>query len=1191
MKLFVLLITTVFVLELCAESKPVLNLDFEKGLSSGIEITGGKIVAIPDTKALITDKKRKSNFLHLNGRNEVLLFNLSEESKKVLDNSFTFEFDFFTEKLPSDRNHHNPGAYNIDIFSAFDENGEDVFNFYGNYLNRFTCTWVNEQGQRSGLQSTWNHNNNYEVCGILRNKWYHIAFVFDAKTQTVELYLDGEKVGQTKTKGNLKTIKEFRFGGNPKGNYKGMLSGGIDNIRLSSGIIYNKETDSVAQKKSWQRLHDAARNEYSKFLPPENPKWAENHPRMLLTPARIEVLKASLKKGKGPELLARLIAECDEMIDPASPQFFNKMTIGHNIGYITRPAMLSLATILTGEKKYAEHAARIVTEYTDTLGYYDMRTQLVYSAGQAKPLMAVALTYDWVYEYFTTEQRRKVRQYFLEIAKGTYDLYTKKSESSAQSDALKGWIANWSAMSFSTLGNACLAIMGETSAPVRKWLNYAKFRAMQYGLFAIGSKGCFYEMPGYLAYGAGPLFIFMEAYYTAGGDDLLAESNFAKTPEFLPYIFYPYNNKMMPLRYSTAISGLHRDATYIMALFRYKFKSKSMEWDWQKIYNESPWDKSWNMFPILWYQPENETVKSPGLPLAKWFKNEGFMGFRSSWAKDAVAGTFTAYPAEIMAHDQSDRGQFNLYGYQGRWIIDPGGRSKPEHAYRGSHNLITVDNQERCYKPMVGSNYHLDAFITNYCHSDKIATIAESDLSNSYRYIYNWEMETVDSKGKKYSQDRFDIANRQLVFMREKTAPEYLLILDKMKKDDQKHTYTLNLHTASGNDVQIHGDQAHFIQYPQNSKKLKYVCYPKNKDGSRRYYYSGNPAAGYAEYLVNIPEDGYYDLYGYGCPGKENCGAMDSFFISFAGKKINWGTNNIEEYRWSKINIGNIAAHKDQSASSSFKLKKGQYKLQVLLREPEAKVARFAVVSANTLPVFDKPNQKNIIMIDAEKVDTIVKGFVVNSEEVNEDVPAAEMYLALLSPSVKLSKEIFPGTPLPHYRLQASIRAVSTEFLTFYYPNKPGMEQPEITKINQNTSLIQWKTCSDLICIKTKKEIDIEGIKSDADLVVIRKQGDSVISFVMTNGTFLTFKDRELIRLAGGKGIAVWTADSLAVSGENVFNFTFNFPLENKRLNIFSGSKTAINTATANGKRIEVSKNKHGWQADSPFNGNKVLKW
>ncbi|MEA2013136.1 MAG: LamG-like jellyroll fold domain-containing protein [Verrucomicrobiota bacterium] len=811
MKLVMLLCTTLFSLTIYAESKLVLDFNFEKHSPSGTEVKGGKIIKIPGSDALIGDKKRKSNFLHLNGRNEVLQFDLSEESKKVLNGSFTFEFDFFTEKLPSDSNYHNPGAYNIEIFSAFDDNGKRVLNLYGNRYNRFNGSWVNKKEKSFGLQSTWNHNNNYEVCGILRNKWYHVAFVYNKKAQTLELYLDGEKLGNTKTSGDLKTIKDFRFGGNPKGNHKGMLSGGIDNIRLSSGILYDKETDSATQKKSWQRLHDTARKTYSEFLLPENPKWADHHPRMLLTPPRIEELKANLKKGKGPELVKRLITRCNEMINTASPQFFDKMTTGHNVGDIIRPAILSLATILTGNKKYAEYAAKIVTEYAETLGYYDMRTQLVRSAGQGKPLMAVALTYDWGYDHFTPEQRRKVRQYLLEMAKGTYDYYTKKSESSAQSDALAGCVANWSAMSYSTLGNASLAVMGETSAPVRRWLNYAKFRTMQYGLFAVGTEGCFYEMPDYLAYGAGPLFIFMEAYYTAGGDDLLAMSNFAKTPNFLPYIFYPYSNKMMPLRYSSQINGLHKSDSYVMGLLRYKFRTETMEWNWQKIYDGKPWNESWNIFPIIWFEPEKEAISSPGQPLAKWFKSQGFMGFRSSWEKDAIAGTFTAYPAEIMAHDQSDRGQFNLYGYQGRWIIDVGGRSNPEHGYRGAHNLITVDNKERQYKPRAGHNYHLDAFITNFCHSDNVMTASGADLSNSYRYIYNWGMETVDSKNKKYSQDRFDFAGRQLLFMREKTAPAYLLVLDKIKEDDKEHSYTLNLHTASENEVLINGNSAKLI--------------------------------------------------------------------------------------------------------------------------------------------------------------------------------------------------------------------------------------------------------------------------------------------------------------------------------------------------------------------------------------------
>ncbi|MCK5845366.1 MAG: hypothetical protein KAG97_11705, partial [Victivallales bacterium] len=651
----------------------------------------------------------------------------------------------------------------------------------------------------------------------------------------------------------------------------------MDNIKIYPKILHNEKTDKLAQTKSWKRLHTTANAELAEFLKPEDPNWSAHHPRMLLTPAGIEVMKANLKKGRGPELLKRLISKADAMLDPQSSDYLKEFINGHDIARVMKPVELCLATILTGNKKYAEHAAGIVTKYTEKYGYYDMTHQLVMSAGQAKPMMAITLTYDWGYQHFTPEQRKKMRLYLLNIAKGTYTYYNGNVAFQSQGHALSGWVANWSALSMATLGNSSLAIMDETSAPVKLWLDYAAFRAAQYGLFATGMNGCFHEMPGYLSYGAGPIIMFMESLHTAGGDDLIMATNFSKFPQFLPYVIYPYSRKIMQLKYSAEMNGLHAGDSYIMALLRAKIKTKQMEWDWQHIYGDTTWAESWNLFPLIWFEPEKAKITSPDLPLGKWFKSEGLVTYRSDWTKDAIAGIFMAYPARMVAHDQCDRGQFTLYGYQGRWIIDNGGRQLPQHAWRDAHNLITVDNKVPMQKARLMHNYHHDSFMTDFCTTDSVMTAADADLTQSYRYTYTWGHQKRANTNRR--EDPFKNANRKLLYMREKHAPQYLLVYDSIQEDEKEHTYTLNLHTASENEVMVNKSQALFHQYPVKSDKLTYISRPSNKDGSARYYYSGHPDAGYAEYKIKVPVAGEYDLYGFGRPGAKVPGGMDSFFI------------------------------------------------------------------------------------------------------------------------------------------------------------------------------------------------------------------------------------------------------------------------------------------------------------------------
>jgi len=726
------------------EQPAVLKLDFSKYTAPGTVIKGGTIQSVPPETSILTDPLSKRKYLSFNGRGDTLVIKpLDVAVKSTLKGSFTLEFDFFTDKLLLDKYYTATTPKKVEVFNALSASGKKVLRVYLNQYNRITVMFRNNLGANTQIISNWNNKKNHEITGILRGKWYHVAVVHDQKNESLELYLDNQYAGKTKIPGELVEVDTFRFGGVTSKNIREIFSGGIRAIALAPGVLYNDKISNEATESAWQRLHDSARKKYAEYLLPENPQWAQNHPRMLITPSRIETLKTALKQGKGPELMSRLIRDCDAMIDPDSPAYLKGVVTGHNIKGIMKPAVLCLASLLTGDKKYAEYAGKVVTEFTEKIGYNDMTHQLVMSAGHAKPIMNVALTYDWGYQYLTEKQRRTIRLYLLEIAKGTYDFYHGVEWSTPKSDSLCGWVANWTALSISTLGNSSLAILGETSGNALTWLDFAKFRAVRYGLFGIGMDGCFHELPGYMAFGAGPIIVFMEALATAGGDDLLKATNFRKFPEFLPYAFQPANDKLMPLKYSSEYCGLHRTDSYIMALLRKKFGTTACEWDWQNLYHGKTWPDDWSLFSIIWFEPEKRKLSSPSLPLAKWFKSEGVAAFRSDWSKDAVAGIFMAYPAKIVAHDQCDRGQFNFYGYQGRWIIDTGGRGQPEYSHRDAHNLVTVDNREPRFKPQVGTNHHHDAFLTNFCHMDNLITAVEADLTNSYRYRYNWQFNHI----------------------------------------------------------------------------------------------------------------------------------------------------------------------------------------------------------------------------------------------------------------------------------------------------------------------------------------------------------------------------------------------------------------------------------------------------------------
>ncbi|GEM_PF-1160978 len=1171
-----------------ATNAPTLQLNFNQYTASKTLIEGGKILQIPNETSFVKDLTRNDDYLYFNGLNDNLHIELSNHNINTLKGSFSIKFDFYSRRLPRDDDYRNPEIKNIEVFAAIDAQNKTVLAFYLNQDNRFTVEWVNHNGKRFEIQTSWNHGNNYEVASLQRNKWYRTALIYNKNINKLEIYLDGEKIGSTKTEGILKDIKQFRFGGNLDKSQKNMFLGGLDNVKLFKGITNNKQTDKIAQKKAWQRLYNSANVELSRFLKPEKPEWANHHPRMLLTPARIKILKEDLKKGKGPKLVERLLEKCDAMMNPNAFGYVNEIPVrSWDATKILGPIELSLATILTGDKKYAQYAIKLVCDYTTKRGLHDVDRGLYGSGeGMVRQGMVVTWTYDWAYQYFTPEQRQQVRLFLLNIAQGTYNFYKGDVDFQSHTDGLSGWVANWTAMSVSTLGNTSLAILGETNAPAKLWLDYAIARALQYGFYAIGTEGCFHEMINYFAYGAAPILPFMESYYTAGGDDILSKTNFSKLTNFIPYVIYPNSRKTMSLKYaSSGITVLHNVNSYPLALLRKKFGNQQAEWCWQRLHENQPWYEKWSLFSIIWFKPDQPKLSSPNLPLAKWFKSEGFVAFRSDWTRDGIAGIFMAYPAKMMSHDQSDRGQFTLYGYQGRWIIDNGGRGNPKQGWRDAHNLITVDNKIPFQKARLMHNFHHDSFITNYCSDDSIATTAEADLTDSYRYTYTWGYKKRGNNSK--YEDMFKDAQRKIVFMREKHAPSYLLVYDTIQQDDKEHSYTLNLHTDSQNEVSIQKDKVEFKQYPIiKGAEVSYLCWPGQVDKSGQYYYKGRPyngevKYGQAQYIIDVPVAGQYNLYGFGRPGEKNPGGMDSFFIKFGKQKSLWG---VSKYSWSKIN------------KKPYELKAGQNILTVLAREPESKAIKFVLypVSAG-IPVFNSDHDDNLILIDASKPNKLSGTFFVKTEKLPASAydEAKEAYMTLyqLAPKRGFKSGVFPGLSLPHLRLQVTDKAVQGKFLNFFYPRNAKMEQPILKRIDDSANLIVWKSCQDLICYKESDLIIKNGLESDADLIVIRKQSDKLISFVMLNGTYLKYRNQMLINLLGGKGIASWTKDTLAISGQDLSDFVFNFPLGKKNVFNILAKKPILKKVTANGKNITVKHTDKGWQSTTLLPGNKVLTW
>ncbi|MBT3380621.1 MAG: hypothetical protein HOJ57_31075 [Lentisphaerae bacterium] len=1089
----------------------VANLDFDGTAVVDRAATPSRIAVAPPSAALMPRKGGKGGALTFDGRRDSLLLRpLAPLLRNALAGVFTLELEARIDTLPQDI-----PSYPY-LVEALDEKGRTVLAIRGNKLGRFEVLFTDGEGaQTRSFLATWNHPTPTAIA-IQRRRWTKLALTVDPGVAAT-LFVDGEIVGQTGLPHVLATIDALRFGGPPDQAWQ-LLHGALDSIRVHAGLTHDKDTSAQARATAAQRLREESRQRWAPTLRPEQPEWVTHHPRMILQAGRLAQVREALSKGRGPELVERLLDDCRRWADPESPDYYapTAYELQQDRYVVMTPALLTLGALLGDEPAYARRAGEIAAAYAKQIGYHDLARSLAAPAYSAGTTMMMALVYDWGYAHIDPDHRESIREGLLEIAAGAYDMFENGGI------IYEKWVPNWTAMAASTLGHACLAVIGETDAPVRKWLNLAKHVVLAQGHSAIDRAGAFHEGSHYFFYGDQHVIVFLEALRTATGEDLLRATNFARVPDYLCYMLAPWGREVFPLKYSAA--SAEPQNRHLFALYRDRIGSNTTEWLWQNLYPKDKFPPFCQLFGLPWYRPETERLRHPDLPLAKWFPGEGLVAFRTGWDAKAVAGTFHAHYARIVAHDQADRGQVTLYGYGGRWIVDSGGRNQRFSAHRDAHNLVIVDGITAQPNPLSKLNWHSDSFITDMCHSDAVATVSQADLTPSYRYLYNWQHEIYNSKSRPGEKDPFEWARRNVVFMRGKEAPPYLLIADDLRQDADQHEYTWHLHTGADNRVTVDGATA--LCHRPSTPKTDYLYHPLEPVGTP----GPKPdTGGFAEYDVVLPTPGVYSLWGYGRAGNAVPGGMDSFHIQVAaGPRIVWSAGHSYDYKWSRV------------GKEAFELAAGTHTIRVTIREPEARVATFSLVpEGSTILAIPGHDASRNILIDAADPTRIQSPFTTGSEARRLAAEGFMHMQLLFPPQSDLHVTPFhPEAMSPHPRFEATQRTDRAQFLAWCYPRSPGMERPTVVALSDREWRIRWRRCEDHILLGGQGEIVSSEAGSDAELAVLRLRRGEVIAWVLVGGTFLDCRRDRLIQLEGGAGNAMFADGRLSISGRPVTSFT-----------------------------------------------------
>jgi hypothetical protein len=414
-------------------------------------------------------------------------------------------------------------------------------------------------------------------------------------------------------------------------------------------------------------------------------KLDPQHPRLLAHKPDFKQLKTSAKTNA---VLRDWFAKVEHrantiLLEPPSkyeiPDGLRLLATSRRV--MNRVYDLAMMYRLTGDKKYAD---RVWAELKAAGEFKDWNPK--HFLDTAEMTHAFAIGYDWLFDFWTPEQCRFLREAIVE----------KGLKPALAVHHSKGWWAkgsnNWNQVCNGGITMGALAVADEEPALAGELLHDA-IGSIQIPMVRFAPDGAWDEGPGYWNYATFYNVIFLAGLESAVGTDfgLSTIPGFSECGMFPIYMSGP--NRHI---FDFADSHDHPDGdTPQLFWLANKFNRPGYAAFGLKIAGGSPQE-------MLWYKPTSAHALSE-LPVDKYFRVAEVVTLRSEWNNpNAVCVSFKA-GSNKASHGHLDLGSFVLDALGERWALDLGSDDYNMPAYFGGkrwtyyrlraegHNTVLLD--------------------------------------------------------------------------------------------------------------------------------------------------------------------------------------------------------------------------------------------------------------------------------------------------------------------------------------------------------------------------------------------------------------------------------------------------------------------------------------------------------------------
>jgi hypothetical protein len=470
------------------------------------------------------------------------------------------------------------------------------------------------------------------------------------------------------------------------------------------------------------------------------------HPRLVLTAADFERFKKNRAVGDYKIMLDNVMANADLFLTLPLPEYVipdGIRLLGTSHRVENRLKHLGMAYRLTGEKKYADHATRIIEAVAD---FPDFNPSHFLDC--ATMCNGLAYAYDWMYEALDEKTKALIRHTLFE--KGFKRIMEEYTNAPEHKDCVKPnrgyrWYQdkpgdNWKFICNGSMTLAVLAIFDDEECDMYEPILSCGFEDSYLAVrdFYHPVDGSYSEGLGYWSYGTGYLSQQVGAYLSAAGTEYgmtdwigLKKSPYAalslSSPDLIAFNFgdagaAPIDTVLFPW-----YQKMFGDAG-LAEIRNKKIRANAPGGMWWEHKDASR--RSASITDLMWYE-EREPEALSEMPLSFGGVGCDNASFRTSAEKDAFYAA-VHFAKNNAYHGHNDMGTFVMNIGDKRFFSDLGSDNYNLRPYRDAYRFRAEGHNTIVINPETGKDNEMQAACTTARFSNGEESYAIADMSAAF---------------------------------------------------------------------------------------------------------------------------------------------------------------------------------------------------------------------------------------------------------------------------------------------------------------------------------------------------------------------------------------------------------------------------------------------------------------------------